>query len=1272
MSQGFLFDDDPSDAPVRLGEPAGGDGAASAPPDDVPRRAEAVPPFEYWATPVEPGRTLVEASAGTGKTFAIAGLVLRLVLEGEWLGEAPDLRRLLVVTFTKAATEELRTRIRAALRAALAVARGHAEPDDLTRPLEPLLTRPDAPGRLLAALDRVDEAGIFTIHGFCKRVLQQAAFESGTPFDMEFVEDADSDALRTRAAADAWARLVHGDPLLTATALHFSRPGKDPLATKTALPAGRTPDALKKYHADTADFPSVRIVPGSLGLGDAVERLRTAQAALAAVWDADAARDALDGIDWNKAAPLGGSDADRLLASVGAFARGDDPDGLGAALACAPDAIGAAATTRSTAQKEAVAEAKQYAGFQACAEVAEAANALDLAFVRAFVLEVDERIRAIKERRGQLTFADLITRLHDALADPATGPTLAQGIRGQFSVALIDEFQDTDPLQYAIFRTAFEGRPLYFVGDPKQAIYAFRGADVHAYLGAQREADRRFTLGTNWRSTAGLVEAVNRVFEGPERAFLFDGIPFRRVASSPAKKESTLVDGDLPPFVWWETPTTDKGKALGKGALNEAIPPLVAAEIARLLGSARLGGRPVREADIAVLVPTRYEAADVLAALQRLRIPAVVSRANDVRESVVMAEVEFVLRAVLRPDDERARRAALATELWGWTAHDIAALDADPDREARIAAGLRDAQRLWRRSGVLGVLVAFQEREGVLERLLARPDGERRVTDLRHAAELLHEVETAGAKSPEDLMHWLRNRADQALPSREMKELRLERDADAVTITTHHNSKGLEYEIVFAPYLWSLSERDYKLQTPALARTPDGVVYDLGSDDLVAHDKLRQADALAEAVRKAYVVLTRARERCYVVWGEAGYGQWRLDHRSALGYLLAGHAAPAGDLVSYVDAARAEAANVRDWAAVVRDLDPEGRVMRVVEPPTPASTDARTEAADEIASAGGAAVLPDHARDRIGSPWTRASFTAWTSGHAGALAASDEPGTAEARTEAEPVGIHAFAAGAGPGTCLHEILQHAHWGDDQRAQEANRETVAKHLRQHGLDRPRAHRIRLDAAAEVEALVERVATAPLFGAGRLRTCEADDLVAEWDFTVPLAPVAPAHLAAAFREHGQEPFAAAYADDLARLSADAVDGYLTGSADLVARVDGRWWIVDWKSNRLGTDASAYTSEALAVTMREHHYGLQLHLYTLGLHRFLRSRLGAAYAYDDLMGGATYAFLRGLSAPDSARLGAEAEGGDEVESTAGLFTHRPSAALIDALDRLLLPDA
>ncbi|MEM0961670.1 MAG: UvrD-helicase domain-containing protein [Bacteroidota bacterium] len=1309
------------------------------PPNPEPQNLP--PPFDYATTPVLPGRTLVEASAGTGKTFAIAGLVLRLVLDPkaggddgpDWLADAsgrPDLRRLLVVTFTNAATEELKTRIRAALRTALAVARAEVEPDDLTRPLADLLRRPVAEERLLAALDRVDEAGIVTIHGFCKRILEQSAFESGTPFEMDFVEDSDSDALRARAAADAWARRVHGDALLAAL----------------LLDTGRTPSTLVQHHKAISDFPHVTIRPERPSFEDARSALADATEALRQAWDADAAREALAPLGWNKNAPLDGPEGDARLDRVTAFAEGRDPDGLATVRLCTPSQIQAFGAKRSKDQKAQLAAAQQWEGFAACERVAQAADVLDLAFVRTFTREIGGRIEAIKERRRQLTFSDLITRLHDALLDGATGPLLAQSIRRLFSVAIIDEFQDTDPQQYAIFRRAFDGRPLYFVGDPKQAIYAFRGADVHAYLGAQREATRRFTLGTNWRSTARLVEAVNRVFEQPERAFLFDGIPFRRVASSPAKQKPRLVDprsGEgqtLPPLVWWPTPTRD-GRPLGKTAANESIPPAVAAEVSRLLREARMqtdesdagpaGDRPVTPADIAVLVPTRYEAAEILRALQALNVPAVVSRADDVRQSAEIAEIELLLRAVLAPDDERALRAALATTLWGWSAAEIADLDEQADEAERLNSLMRGWNRTWRTRGVLHVLTDFQHTQGVLARVLATPDGERRATNLRHVRELLHDIERAGDRSPEDLLHWIRHREDQALPSREMKELRLERDAEAVTITTHHNAKGLEYEIVFLPYLWSLSERDYTMQAQTLARTEAGVVYDLGSPDQAETERMRQVDNLAEHVRKAYVALTRARERCYVIWGQVLARRQRLDAKSGLGYLLAGHRAPlatAGGgvmdgglgtedrepsaspsstsplslgegqgegafqaapdaLAAHVESARRTAA-VDDPLAAIREMDPSEEVMCIRDPlavAEPYRPDAGpTETVGERA-------LGHDARQRARDAWRRASFSGWTRHSSGshgseaeatALAASDEA-DATTRDEAPPAGLHAFAAGTGPGTCLHAILQHARWeepedaDDRERTATDNREIVERYLTAHGLDRPgRPHRAPIQPVDEVEALVQRVAAAPLFASvdqEPRRLADAGHLLAEWPFAFPLGRIAPAALADVFRAHGTEPFGAEYADALARLSREAADGLMVGEIDVVALVDDRWWVADWKFNRLGSDPSAYTPEALRTTMMGHHYGLQLHLYTLGLHRFLRSRLSDSYGYDTHVGGATYAFLRGMGERPSTEP-PEATGGTPLAdaSRSGLFSHRPTAALIEALDRLLVPDA
>jgi exodeoxyribonuclease V beta subunit len=1233
-------------AATEAASPPGAEPQADAIQQGAPARAR---PFRYWETPVPNGRTLVEASAGTGKTFALAGLVLRFVLDGDRLargpGGLPDLRRLLVVTFTVAATEELKTRIRAALRTALTVARGAAEPDDLTRPLAPLLARADAEARLLAALDVVDEAGVLTIHGFCQRVLKQAAFESGTPFDLELTEE--TGPLEARAAADAWAALTHGQPWLAALAVR----------------RGWTPRDLVEHHKRATTFPDTTIVPAAPPLADALDALRQRAADLAGAWDERAVRDLLDGLVWRKGAPLGDPEAlGQAAARVAAVAR--DPDALDAAGLFTVDALKDALYSNRTVNKDRMPQIEASGLFARCAAVGAAVETLRLSLIHAFSETAGERLDAIKERRGVLGFDDLLRRLHGALHAPETGPALVASVQRLFGVALVDEFQDTDPVQYAIFKAAFEGAPLVFVGDPKQAIYGFRGADIHAYLGAQAEADGRYTLTTNWRSARGVVDATNALFARARRPFLYRDIAFHPAA---ANRLEPRIEGDgRAPVVWW-TAEAD-GKPIPKGDARAMCVRATVGEVVRLLsGDVTVEGRALRPGDVAVLVPKNRQAREVQDALRAAGVAAVVSRSGDIRETDETADVEVVLHALARPDDAGALRAALATRLFGRTAVEIAGLE-DGALDG-LRRRFRRGQRTWRRHGVLRALTELAQDEGAAARLLAHPDGERRMTNLRHVVELLHDVEGAAARSPEDLLHWLRHRGEQALASRDKAELRLERDDEAVQVTTLHNAKGLEYEVVFLPLLWDVlrEEKDWDRDPPRaldpLVHTGAGVVYDLGSDRLAEHRALREVERLAEALRLAYVGLTRAKERAYLTWGA-----FNEAHLSALGYLLAGHEAGGETDAEHVALARRTAQDADAVAALGALADAHPRLMEVTDLPAEAAALAPTAALAPAATE--PRPLDDGARQRARDAWRRASFSGWTRAAArddAGLAASDEA-DADTRDEAPPAGLHAFAAGTGPGTCLHAVLQDARWDepddDEDRRQvaEHNRDVIGQRLQAHGLDRPgRPHRAPMDPAAEVRALLGRVAAAPLFENAEgdpKRLADADHRAPEWSFAFPLGRVSPAALADAFREHGTEPFGAPYADALAALSRDAVDGLMVGEIDLVARVGGRWWVVDWKSNRLGGDAAAYVPGALSAAMAGHHYGLQLHLYTLGLHRFLRSRL-PGYAYDAHVSGATYAFLRGLADPT-----------DGAASRAGLFTHRPSAALVDALDRLLSP--
>lgn len=1278
-------------------------------------------PFRYWETPVEPGRTLIEASAGTGKTFAIAGLVLRLVLEGDTLTppknpkgdrgdeSLPDLRRLLVVTFTRAATDELRTRIRSALRATLRAVRGESVPEaavPLVAPFADAGFAPDAERRLLAALDRVDEARIDTIHGFCQNVLEEAAFESGTPFDLTL--DEDGTELLRRAATDTWSALAYDAPNLAELAVRL----------------GWDLDALLLHLTRVRRFPNTRVLPEAPPLDAARAALGEAARALGNVWNAEAVTGLLAELKWNKNAPLAPPAGSAVLRRVTDFASGN-AGAVEAVLACTPEAIANNANKRGKARKEYLETVCNHPAIAACGRVKACIETVRRSLIHAFVDEASARARRLKDRRAVADFDDLLTRLHHALHHPDTGDRLAALIQERIGVAVVDEFQDTNPIQYGILRRAFDGLPLYLIGDPKQAIYSFRGADVHAYLDAQSEADRRFTLGTNWRSTAGLVQAVNGLFEAAERPFLYHGIAFHPAEAAPHHDEPRLTGDGRPALVWWQIPPKDTGKPMGKGDATDAVLRAVAGEVTRLLRTeVMLEECPLAAGDMAVLVRSNRQARRMQDLFRAAGVPAVVGEAGDIRETREMEEIERLLHAMARPADGGALRAALATELWGWTAPEVAALDDAPDALDALRHRLREAQRTWRRHGVLRALTAFFEAENVSVRLLAFRDGERRLTNLRYAAEILHEVEQAGGRSPDEMLRWLRRRMEHALGGRDRAELRLESDAAAVQITTLHKSKGLEYDVVFLPTLWA----GRKASTdPPLAHTDDGVVYhiDPSAPEHAALQRRADAEELADAIRLAYVGLTRARERVYVPWGAVNQSE-----RSPLAYLLQGHRAAAsggefssgngaagsgaaGESLSRELGARVEAARrlakdeQSDAGAAVRALAARHSACMTVEPlPAGAPPLDLTDDSESATPALAARPLPEAAAARIRAPWRPVSFSAWVA----EVSAGDEPAPSTAfnapaadeppapdDASADPdeaTGLHAFAAGRLAGRCLHEVLQYVDFQrvgaggseepsgtetppepvDGETPSDPTAEIIRRALTTHGLLDAHRHRslpgeVALDPEAAVMEMVHRLTHAPLLDGPTPETPDAADAlltrntatlsdvpsaqcVPEWRFVLPLGRLVPADFAQAFRDYADTPHTAAYAETVAQLPAETADGLLTGIADLVVSYASRWTVIDWKSNRLGPNASAYAEEALRRAMHDHHYVLQMHLYVLGLHRHLRTRLGANYDYDRHVGGSRTVFLRGVT--------------DGAGS--GVVTDRPPRALIEALDSLI----
>ncbi len=1190
--------------------------------------ADAVP-FDPATVSLEPGISLVEASAGTGKTFSITQLVLRLLLDRRPDGKyrVRGIGSILVVTFTNAATDELITRVRAALREATDVFTGvvteRSEKNESLFALRSQYGVSETP-RLREALASLDQLAIFTIHGFCKRVLEESALESGTPFNARFIED---DALLIeRIAQDWWRRTMYEDAELAHLAVH----------------RGWSHDAYLKDLGKWQRLPKTVIDP-DLDLAATRRKLTSAVKKFARVWDHESARAFLNGLPWRANAPLLDAGARAQVLKAGdALATGNLAGGMRLVEQCTTAAIRDDKTGIKIKPADKFASVDDQPFVAACDAIDALLGDTELALRVSCLRDVRHRFDDEKRRRHLLGFDDLLRRLDAALDAGGQDGHLASAIRACYDAALIDEFQDTDPFQFPIFRTAFAGRPLFLIGDPKQAIFAFRGADLFAYMDAASKAERTYTLGSNWRSTDRLVSAVNALFQHRPSAFLYADIGFAPATAATERADPLLADGQGA-LRWWLMPP-EQDKPLGKGEAERRVERALTREVVALL-TPTTGRAALRPGQIAVLVRSGYEGIATQRALRRVGVPCIVSGLADILHSRELLDLEWVLRAVLAAGDARGVRAALSTELWGMDAaaiHRLSLPEHEREWEAIIdrLVAWRDE---WTRFGFMRMVQTMLGALRASERLLSFEDGERRLTNLRHAVELLHTVTSEERLSPEGLLLWIARTRATGEEKAERTELRLESDADAVQIATIHKSKGLEYDVVFCPSLWTT--RRTTADEPVLVHLDDrSVVFDHGSRDREARGRLAAAEELAEELRLLYVALTRARLRCYVAWGAVTNSGTRINSgHTALGYLLrsATHTGSPEELARSVPAAfDGELAQFGESLRALVAASAGAMTIEILA--------AEAEPAPSWAGAGLARVAPVHRTD-LPTPatlcsWRISSFTSLTAGHQ-----TDDPRDLSDTGAEQPVrgptldpaDFLAFPAGRHAGVALHELFERI----DFAAPAADVRASATDI---------LHRARLGEPVErvtaVVSMAERVLCSLLPEQSfALRDIPRARTLREWQFHLPLGTVDRGTLAGLFAAHGGD-LAQRYVPALRQLSPEGCDGFLTGVVDLAFERDGRWYVLDWKSNHLGYEPALYERDALEREMFGSHYVLQYHLYITALHRFLRRRV-PDYDYERCIGGAWYAFLRGIDG-----------------SARGWFHDRPPRALIDALDALM----
>ena len=1154
--------------------------------------------FDLPTASLEPGTVLLEASAGTGKTYALIGMLLRLLLEGR----IERLDQALVVTFTVAATDELKTRLRTALQTTLAAV--HTPCADAF--FAKLARMEGAEQKLTQALAAFDQIAISTIHGFCKRLLEEAAFESQEPFSLEFA--ADPLPLLARAAADALRGNYHKD--LTARGALLQR-------------AQLTPDRLVELYRLWQRHPNVALQPNEPAAEQQVAAVDAALQSLQPLCTDDAiAR--ITQLVWNKVGNPYDSEPAMEIARFRERLARCPALVLPLLLHYAPSSY-----EGNISKKRTKSSTYAHAFFHACDQLQELTTTATQHLTVELLHAMHARLEAGKRRDNVLSFDDLLARTHQALKDPARRPILLEALRAQYQVGLIDEFQDTDSLQYEIFADCFAQRTLFLIGDPKQAIYGFRGADLRTYLQARDDAVRGHTLTTNYRSGATLVAAIDRLWRPHPHAFLDDRITVPHVHAKAAPGTRELHGDGRAALHWRFVPFTGSSPPFPKKAVAEALVVAdVAAEIVRLLRSdARLDGRPLRPQDIAILTRTNRQAIAVQEALRAVAVPSAIGKAGDIFDTDELIELQRFLQAVLHPGDLMRVRAAMSTRWWGFTASKLLAVEGDDDAFDQLLDRLAVWRQLWLRSG----FIVMQERAlvdlNVHARFLAMHAGERRLTNFRQLFELLHEAEHTHRLSPEGLLEWLQHeRGNQEDIDYTLRELRLESDEDAAKILTVHGSKGLEYEVVFCPFLWDAKAP----RTTELAPTEAGhdLEMKLGKDD-PAWDRVA-AGLLAEELRLSYVAMTRAKRRCYVHWGALASQQGGV-WRSALSWLLfARGTVPGCDAQGKPDARwlnlwyERTKSDAMQWRTALAELvaTSDGTMHLVDVPARPA--------AERLPPPPVQSLQPARRPIRQVQPRALHSFSSLVAAvqeHELRPEVADASPTITAKGNA--TGIFAFARGPLAGQCLHTILEQFDFAEPECA--ANTQLVRSVLAANALLDADAHAGPIEPVAAVQRAFTDLAAANARPDGPTiaQLCSGARQV-EWQFALPMHQGELRQLQRAFANN-ESLAAQQQSKRLATLPMRRLNGFLVGFVDLVVEHDGRFWVIDWKSNHLGNDAADYSTAALAAAMFDHDYVLQYHLYVLALHRHLRSRL-ANYDYERHMGGVVYAFLRG-AVPGSA---------------------------------------
>ncbi len=1183
------------------------------------------------------GINLIEASAGTGKTYNITSLYIRALIEHDI-----SVGKILVVTYTEAATKELKDRLLQRIREAVSVLKKgkvdnkhdqflldlHHHTDDKAHAVE----------RLEGAIRSFDESAVYTIHGFCYQALQEQAFESRAMYDAELIGD-DSD-LVLEAVDDYWRNWV---------AEVTEEPQKQPLLD-LLLDRGYEPEKLASELKPYLGKPYLKVLPENISSVDEIEsklqELRNIYVKLRDNWFSDREKilslllsDSLNGRKYRK---------DYLASWFGYMDEFLSSDGL---ITIKPfdQFSNFSRLTLEDNLNKGYGEIPSHPFFgliEKYLTVLDSVLLFEITFKKDLLEYLWDELDQKKEDLQVLSYDDLLLRLRNALVDGERGDILSDKFRDKYPIAMVDEFQDTDPNQYEIFRRIYAGNTesaLFLIGDPKQSIYSFRGADVYSYLKAKRDApeENTFDLGRNFRSVPKLLEGFNTLFGEHGNPFILDRIAYDPVQPGMDKDhyEELSEHGESYPPIRFRSIPLGEEEQLNKGEAEELAAEDTAREIYRMIeegkvGKATIGGAKVKAKDIAVLVRTHKQADLMSDVLREKGIKSVQYSQKSVFESDEARQLEIFLKAITEPTNENLITTALALPLTAYSANDLIDIKADEDRWVSLLDQFAEWHSIWQDKGFSPMFRSILKEANISEHLIRYPDGERKITNLLHVGELMQAEAQQQKEGMRSMVKWLARKREEESGDRDEEQLRLESDQELVKIVTMHRSKGLEYPIVFCPFLW-YGPRFQDQGKPLVYHDPQNferTYLDLnGKSDGDRSEKrlLAAREELAESLRLAYVAMTRAEHCCYLSWAYAKRSEF-----SPLGYLLSDPQQCDEQLKEAVQKSYNAVGPQQFDNEIQRLCEHYPSLFMMDRPPLEESlnkqSDLFNDSNDELMSAKTfERALP------ISTSYDVSSFSSLSS-----WMEDDDPdvpdydqftdyGDYEVQEDLpEKETMFAFPKGPQPGTCIHNIFE-----DYYSESKDKDEVIINQLQLNGID--------LDWKETVSDMLELVIEKPLHEDFQDLTLSAvqNSQIPEMEFYYQNEEIKTRQLLSIIR-NGAAP-------DWGN-KARAASGFLKGFIDLTFKFEDKYYLLDYKTNYLGNSISDYCQEELEHEMREASYDLQYHIYTVALHRYLTKRL-PDYSYYEHFGGAFYLFLRGMN----------------KDGSEGIFFDKPNKDVITALD-------